>query len=98
MWLSALEIGAAQLRFVAEIAPPQPFLCANRSPSRHDFRGDAKAILYDVSKVLGYVHSLPDSFLCRHKLNRYSIRGGQREYSSKPLKYSIVKRILVFKR
>ena len=29
---------------------------------------------------------------------RYNIRGTQREYCSKPLKHSIVKRILVFKR
>ena len=28
----------------------------------------------------------------------YNIRGTQREYSSKPLKHSIVKRVLVFKR
>ena len=30
--------------------------------------------------------------------NKQNIRGTQREYSSKPLKHSIVKRILVFKR
>ena len=29
---------------------------------------------------------------------RVNFRGTQREYSSKPLRYSIVKRILVFKR
>ena len=43
------EIGAAQLRSVTEIAPPQPFLCANRSPIRYGFRGGAKAIRYSVN-------------------------------------------------
>ena len=31
LWRSTLEIGAAQLRSVTEIAPKLPFLCANRS-------------------------------------------------------------------
>ena len=35
MWLSTLEFGSAQLRFVTEIAPKSPFLCENRSPSRY---------------------------------------------------------------
>ena len=35
MWLSTLEIGSAQLRFVIEIAPKSPFLCENRSPIRY---------------------------------------------------------------
>ena len=32
MLQSTFEIGAAQPRSVTKIAPPQPFLCANRSP------------------------------------------------------------------
>ena len=44
MWLSLLEIGDARLRSVAEIAPPQPFLCVIRSPVRYDFRGGAKPL------------------------------------------------------
>ena len=35
MWLSTLEFGSAQLRYVTEIAPKSPFLCENRSPSRY---------------------------------------------------------------
>ena len=30
MWRSTFEIGAAQLRFVLEITPPQPYLCEQR--------------------------------------------------------------------
>ena len=42
---STLEIGAAQLRSVAEIAPKSPFLCVNRSPSvPYGFSACAKAI------------------------------------------------------
>ena len=35
MWLSTLEIGSTQLRFVTEIAPKSPFSCENRSPIRY---------------------------------------------------------------
>ena len=38
--------GPAQLRPVTEIARPQPFLCVNRRPFWHDFRGGAKSIQY----------------------------------------------------
>ena len=38
--------GPAQLRPVTEIALPQPFLCVNRRPFWHDFRGGAKSIRY----------------------------------------------------
>ena len=38
----------------------------------------------------------PDNFFLLQ--TRIELRGTQREYSSKPLKHSIVKRILVFKR
>ena len=48
---SIFEIGAAQLRSVREIAPPQPFLCVNRSPIRYDFHGGAKVIRYSVTKA-----------------------------------------------
>ena len=34
MWLSTLEIVAAQLPSVTEIAPPKPFLCVNTSSIR----------------------------------------------------------------
>ena len=37
MWLSTLEIGAEQLRFVTEIALKSPFLCVNRCPVQYDF-------------------------------------------------------------
>jgi len=46
---STFETGAAQLRSVTEIAPPQPFLCVNRSFMRYDSRGGAKAIWYGVN-------------------------------------------------
>ena len=46
MWLSSLEIGAAQLRFLTEIAPKSPFLCVNRSPIWYGFRASTKAIRY----------------------------------------------------
>ena len=41
--------------------------------------------------------------ICSEKMSEgllkfYMLRGTQREYSSKPLKHSIVKRVLVFKR
>ena len=39
-----LEIGAAQLRPVTEIAPKSPFLCVNRSPIQYGFPAGAKAI------------------------------------------------------
>ena len=39
---STLEIGAAQLCNVTEIAPKSPFLCVNRRPIRYDFRACAK--------------------------------------------------------
>ena len=48
MWLSSLEIGAAQLRSVTEIAPKTPFLCVNRSPIWYGFRAGTKAIRYSV--------------------------------------------------
>ena len=41
--------GAAQLRFVTETAPPQPFLCVKSSPIRYDFRSGAKAICYSLN-------------------------------------------------
>ena len=45
---STLEIGVTQLRYVTEIAPPQPFLRVNRSPIQYYFRGGAKGIRYGV--------------------------------------------------
>ena len=44
MWPSTLEISAAHLRSVTEIAPKSPFLCVNRSPVGYGFRADAQAI------------------------------------------------------
>ena len=38
------------------------------------------------------------SHLVRSETTIIQVRGTQREYSSKPLKHSIAKRILVFKR
>ena len=50
---STLEIGAAQLPSVTEIAPPQPFLCVKRrSPIRYYFRGGTKGICYGVKIAL----------------------------------------------
>ena len=43
-----------------------------------------------LTHIFSMIHSVEIAFL--------SIRGTQREYSSKPLKHSIVERILVFKR
>ena len=43
MWLFPLEIDAAQLRSVTEIAPKLLFLCVNRSNSQYGFRAGAKA-------------------------------------------------------
>ena len=49
MWLSALEIDAAQLRPVKEIAQKSPFLFENRTLSiRYGFHAGAKAIRYGV--------------------------------------------------
>ena len=44
MLLPSLEIGAAQLLSVTEIAPKSPLLCVNRNPIRYGFRAGAKAI------------------------------------------------------
>ena len=52
MWLSALEIGAAQLRFFTEIAPKWPFLYVNRSPIPYGFRAEVRAILSRVNIAL----------------------------------------------
>ena len=41
MWISALEIDAAQILCVIEIAPKSRFLCVNRSPIRDGFRAGA---------------------------------------------------------
>ena len=49
MWLSTLEIGAAQLRFVTEIAPKSALLCVNGSPIRCGIPVAAKAISYSVN-------------------------------------------------
>ena len=46
---SALEIGAAHLRSVIEIAPKPPFSHVNRSHIRYCFRASAKAIRYNVN-------------------------------------------------
>ena len=50
MWLSTLEMGAAQHLAFAEIAPKSPFICVNRSPIRYGFCACAKAILYSVNR------------------------------------------------
>ena len=42
-FVRALEIGAAQLRYVTEIAPKSPFMRVNRRP---DFRADTGIPLY----------------------------------------------------
>ena len=52
MWLSTLEIGAAQLRSVTEIAPKSPFLRVNRSPILYSFRAGAKATRHSVNIFL----------------------------------------------
>ena len=46
---STLEIGAAQLPSVTEIAPLQRFLCVNRCPIQYYFRGGAKGIRSSVT-------------------------------------------------
>ena len=54
----------------------------------------------DAHNVLGdHQHGLRSNRSCETQLiNTMEHRGTQREYSSKPLKHSIVERILVFKR
>ena len=52
IWLSTLEIDAAQLRSVTEIAPKSPFLRLNRSPILYSFRAVAKAIRHSVNIFL----------------------------------------------
>jgi len=46
----SLEIGCA----VTEIAPPQPYLCVNRSPNRYCFRGGPKVTRYSVNIPLNF--------------------------------------------
>ena len=55
MLRSALEICAAQLRSVGQIALKSPFLCVNRSSIRYGFRAGAKAIRYGVNITLKHV-------------------------------------------
>lgn len=55
-WLSALDIGAAQLRSVTEIVPPQPFLYMNSSHIQYDFRGCVKAIQHSLNIALINLH------------------------------------------
>ena len=55
MLRSALEICAAQLRSVTQIALKSPFLCVNRSSIRCGFRAGAKAIGYSVNITLKHV-------------------------------------------
>ena len=45
MWISALEVDAAQILCVIEIAPKSRFLCVNRGPIRYGFRAGAKATI-----------------------------------------------------
>ena len=52
IWLSPLETGTAQFRFVAEIARKSSF-SGVRSPIRHDFRAGAKASRYSANIALG---------------------------------------------
>ena len=49
----SLEIGAAQIRFVTEIAPKSPFLCVKRNTIRYRFRFGARATILDktVEKI-----------------------------------------------
>ena len=61
--------------------------------------------MFDQRKQLSLLQSAMDSYYKLRQLFYYKvrhgilqIRGTQREYSSKPLKRRIVKRILVFKR
>ena len=50
-----------------------------------------------ISKISKIHHIQRLSSCEERRLNLFKIRGTQREYSSKPLKHSIVERILVFK-
>ena len=50
---TTLKVGAAQLRFVTEIALKSSFLCVKRSPIRYGFRDGAKAIGYTSSVNIG---------------------------------------------
>ena len=52
MWISALEVNAAQILCFLEIAPKSRFLCVNRSPIRYGFRAGAKATRHSVTMTL----------------------------------------------
>ena len=60
MSLSTLEIVAVLPRSVTEIAPPQPFLCVNRSPIQYNFLGGAKAFWYSVNIAWTFIQ-FPDN-------------------------------------
>ena len=70
-----------------------------------DFRGSSFMQKY-MEELLALCLSLPDEEPCKRRKvrraaklqNKRQHRGTRREYSSKTLKHSIVKRILVFKR
>ena len=69
MWLSTLEFGSAQLRFVTEIAPKSPFLCENRSPIRYgrtDGRTDERTNTFRVA-VWTPIRYVTLHFTARHE-------------------------------
>ena len=51
MWLYTLEICAAQLRSVTEIAPKSPFLHVNRGPIQYGFRAGATEVIPGAPNV-----------------------------------------------
>ena len=52
MWHSTLEMGAAYLRSVTEIAPKSPFLCLNKSPMRYGFRARLRVVPHFSSGIV----------------------------------------------
>ena len=56
--LSTLEIGAARLRFVTEIAPKSPFLCENGCPVQCGLRTNTKAMVWFKHSIGGELQGL----------------------------------------
>ena len=74
---STFEIGAAQLRHVAEMAPKSLFLCVNRSHRRYDFSGGAKTIRQNVNIALVTVPT--------HNVRFLSLEAGRKPTGSRQL-------------
>ena len=91
------EVLATVLTEVEAILNSRPLCTASDDPD------DQEPLTPNYLLLQKAVHNLPPGSFVKEDLFsrkkwRQANRGTQREYSSKPLKHSIVKRILVFKR